>query len=159
MVNQWPVGFGSGSGSGSGNTLSSEVCTSDEHAVEPIPSKEPSTEAIGLARLLNERIVGNNPRARIRDKQERQWAVEADRMISLDNRTAAEIREVIEFSQSDTFWLTNVLSMGAVRKKFDTLWLKRNGAAKPAPVPMRPKRRFELTAGGRRAYETYGVNV
>jgi hypothetical protein len=86
-------------------------------------------------------------------------AVEADRMISLDNRTAAEIREVIEFSQSDTFWLTNVLSMGAVRKKFDTLWLKRNGAAKPAPVPMRPKRRFELTAGGRRAYETYGVNV
>ena len=142
-ANQWltsgPVGFGSGFGSGfgfgSGNTSSFEVGASDKQILKPYTTREPSSEAVELALLLKERIVKNNPKARTTNGQVRQWALEADRLMRINKRTPAEIREVIEFSQTDAFWHQNILSMATLRKKFDQLWLKHKGSAKQGLAP------------------------
>jgi hypothetical protein len=41
-----------------------------------------------------------------------------------DNRTEADIEKVIRFSQGDSFWKNNILSMPKLREKWDTLWMK-----------------------------------
>jgi len=126
---------GFGYGLGSGKTTSSEVGPSDKQYSEPLPSREPSAEAVKLAHLLREKIARNNPQARLTTNQERKWALEADRMIARDGRTPAAIHEIIEFSQADTFWRANILSMGKLREKFDQLWLKRSRpASRTTPV-------------------------
>jgi hypothetical protein len=81
----------------------------------------PSEEAVGLACLLRERILQNNPEARIKD---RGWATEADRILRLDRRGGQEARELIAWCQQDQFWMTNILSMETFRKKYDQLKLK-----------------------------------
>ncbi len=147
-------------------TISSEVGPSDPQVAEPKPLKEPSPEARDVAKLLRARITENNLKAKITDAQERKWATEADRMIRRDGRTPAEIREVIEFAQADSFWRANVLSMEKLRKQFAQLWGKSHAAVtKPAvldhPGPTPPQRlpRPELNDAGRKIYEQAGVSV
>jgi hypothetical protein len=84
----------------------------------------PSESGIGLATLLRKWILRNNPRAKITKPQEFTWRREADLMIRVDGRTEAEIQKVLEWSQSDSFWSANILSMGKLREKFDQLTLK-----------------------------------
>ena len=91
------------------------------------PSKTaqaPSEKADTLASLLRQRILENNPAAKITDNQKAKWAREADLMMLCDRRTEAQIRELIEWSQKDSFWLSNILSMRKLREKFDQLTLK-----------------------------------
>ena len=81
-------------------------------------------------------------------------------MMRLDKRTPAAIRELIEFSQADHFWLQNILSMGTLREKFDQLTLKRKAAAKQGPSPASmPQRRSELNDADKAEYERYGVTL
>lgn len=160
-ANHWQtIGqVGSGVGSGSGKNISSEVRTSDEQIPKATPSNEPSSVAIELAELLRDRIVANNENARVTSDQVKKWAIEADRMISRDRRSSAEIGEVIEFSQADTFWRSNILSMGKLREKFDQLWLKRTSAVKPLPISIQPKRRSALSDAGRHLYAKSGISL
>ena len=85
----------------------------------------PSPEALGLAELLKSLILVNNPKANLPPSLNG-WALEADRMVKLDGRTKDEIKQVIEFSQKDGFWMANILSMSKLRKQFDQLWIKMN---------------------------------
>jgi hypothetical protein len=88
------------------------------------PGPEPSAGGQRLAARLQRLILGNNGRARITPGQVRSWGFVADRMLRVDGRTEAEIEAVIDFSQRDQFWVSNIPSMGALRKQFDRLVLK-----------------------------------
>jgi phage replication O-like protein O len=66
------------------------------------------------------------------------WAVHIDRMIHLDKRDPERIREVIEFSQRDSFWRNNIESTGKLRDKFKALEGKMRSLQK-GKEPERPK--------------------
>ena len=59
------------------------------------------------------------------------WGAEVDKMIRLDKRTPERIEAVIRFSQADSFWCSNILSMSKLRKQFDQLELKMKSAKQP----------------------------
>lgn len=99
------------------------------------PGKKPPSEAgLRLAELLKSHILGNNPKAGIAPAQIQNWAREADVMLR-SGRTETEIREVIEWSQRDSFWKSTILSMANLHKHFDRLTLKKGannyGASNP----------------------------
>jgi DnaJ-class molecular chaperone len=66
-------------------------------------------------------------------------------MIRIDERAPEEIKNVIHFSQTDTFWLANILSADTLRKQYDKLILKMKSMQeqkktedKPAPAYYEP---------------------
>jgi hypothetical protein len=119
---------GSPSSSSSSKISSSEQKTSSDPvsvASSKRPTTGPSLEASRLAALLKSEILRNNANHRITPAQERQWAAIADRMLRIDQRSAEQTGELIRWAQRDEFWRANILSMNAVREKFDQLVLKR----------------------------------
>ena len=94
------------------------------------PSNVPSSDGIKLAAHLRERILINNPTARISKRQERGWAMVADLMIRVDDRPPFRILELMDWAEADPFWRTNILSMSKLREKFDQLTIKMNTCAK-----------------------------
>ena len=73
--------------------------------------------------MVNESENGNKERA-LADPAFRKWATEMDRLISLDKREVPEIEKVIIWCQDDSFWKSNILSAGKLRKQFQQLVLK-----------------------------------
>lgn len=112
------------------NTPSSEVVSQDPKP-EPKPKFPDSSPEVQLSEKLQQHILDNNPKART-PKDPQKWAAEFDKMIRLDGRSIDEIQSVIEFSQSDPFWKSNILSAGKLREKFDQLYLKAKTRASPA---------------------------
>jgi hypothetical protein len=108
----------------------------------PETAKALSQEGMELALLLKKLVLGNNPDAKITESQLRNWAYEVDRMVRIDKRKPGAIREVIEFSQADSFWQSNILSGAKLREKFDQLWLKRASSAKQGQC-QKPQRSSE----------------
>lgn len=76
-----------------------------------------------LSIKLRDLIIKNNPEAKQPDLQK--WAAEFEKMIRLDKRNTQQIIEIIEFSQNDAFWKSNILSPKKLREKYDTLNLQR----------------------------------
>ena len=72
-------------------------------------------------------IRSNDSKAKEPDLQK--WASEIDKLIRIDKRTPEEIAKVIEFSQSDSFWKSNILSTATLRKQFPKLFLKANNGS------------------------------
>lgn len=82
---------------------------------------EPYKLASELSRMMHE----NNASAKQQEERDLQrWAKTFDLTIRRDNRTAAQIWDVMRFSQQDSFWKVNILSADALRKQFDRLTLK-----------------------------------
>lgn len=77
---------------------------------------------IRLAALILEKIIFRLPGFKKPDLQK--WAKDIDLMIRIDNRDTSEISQVIEWSQQDQFWQSNILSASSLRKKFDRLKAK-----------------------------------
>ena len=76
-----------------------------------------------LASELYGLILLNNPNAKEPNLQT--WAKTFDLMIRRDKgRTVENIRTVMNWSQGDSFWHTNILSPDTLRKKFDQLTMK-----------------------------------
>jgi hypothetical protein len=126
-------GSPSSSSSSSSSPASSSEPSGSPHA-RKIRSQglvSPSPVGINLANLLRAGILANNPNAKITAAQMTTWALEADRMISLDNRSESQIAELIAWSQNDPFWRSNILSMGKLRKQFDQLTVKRSSENRP----------------------------
>jgi len=86
-------------------------------------SMEKSDNSKKFAELLKSLILKNNPKAKIPESLN-DWIKEFDHMLTIDKRTPEEIENVMEFSQKDDFWYTNILSAGSLRKHFDQLYLK-----------------------------------
>lgn len=87
-----------------------------------------SSSDVELSNLLKDRIIQNNPKAKITQGQLNEWADCCRKMRTIDKRTEAEIREVLEWSQQDDFWWRNILSMKKLRKQFDQLSVKMNAS-------------------------------
>ena len=60
------------------------------------------------------------------------WAVEIERIMRLDGRTAGEIEAVIRWAHADSFWSGVILSPRGLRDKFTQLLLKMGGPVVPA---------------------------
>ena len=138
--------------------------------LEPEPEKESSLQAspattsrsrsrakifaedspeYGLASLLRERILQNNPHAKVPRASPDHlapWCREIDLMLRVDGRAPPEIDQVIRWCQADPFWRANILSPRKLREKFDTLWLQmqRNGEVKRERGTDSDPRRAEL---------------
>lgn len=80
-----------------------------------------------LAALLRTRILENLPTAKVPPDTEEglcKWAYEINLMIRRDGRSPTDIYRVIEWCQSDPFWMSNILSTKKLRKQFDQLTLQ-----------------------------------
>ena len=91
---------------------------------KPEPDTSSLETAERLADFLWEKIKQNNPKANVTKARLGQWAKDCDRMLRVDGRTEAEIRELIIWSQQDDFWRGNILSMHSLRKQFDRLTMQ-----------------------------------
>ncbi|MBA7478843.1 hypothetical protein ES707_14271 [subsurface metagenome] len=84
---------------------------------------------IKLSTYLFEKIKENNPEAKIPNLQV--WAKHMDYIIRIDRRDPEIIKEIIDWCQADSFWLTIILSTKNLREKFDQLLLKSKRGKKP----------------------------
>jgi len=85
-------------------------------------------EDIQLTQLLIDKMTENNPNSsilrRLTPKRQEIWIDECRKLREIDKRTPEQIEQIIIFSQNDSFWRGNILSMVKLRKQFDQLWLK-----------------------------------
>jgi len=90
-------------------------------AVAISPKKQISEEAKELTQYLWQRIQANNEYAK--EPNLEKWAEEMDKILRIDKRDLKAIRFLIEWSQQDSFWSTNILSPAKLRKHFEKLFL------------------------------------
>ena len=82
----------------------------------------PDSTEYRLAVRLRDGIMRNNPDHRkITDAQLQKWADVVRLMIERDNRTADQVGNMIDWSQNNDFWATNILSVGALRRNYDKM--------------------------------------
>lgn len=91
--------------------------------VSPCPKSEPSDVDIRLVQLLIDLMQKNSPKVKIPQSLDK-WTDACRLMRERDGRTEQEIEAMVQFSQKDQFWRSNILSMTKLREKFDQLWLK-----------------------------------
>ncbi len=75
-----------------------------------------------LSELLFQEIKANKPD--YKEPNFQSWAKDFDFMIRRDKRTPERIEAVIKWAQNDSFWKSNILSPGKLRKQFDALEMK-----------------------------------
>lgn len=97
-----------------------------------------------LANLLLGKIKENNPEHVLRGNIE-SWANDIRLMMERDGRSEEHVRNMIDWSQNDSFWQSNILSAAKLREKYDTMKAQakrkggnsngthRNGAGQNAP--------------------------
>ncbi|MGM9473171.1 hypothetical protein ACS5PJ_14350 [Pseudarthrobacter sp. YS3] len=88
-----------------------------------------------LCTLLADMVEGNGSK---RPEISTTWTDEARRLLDLDGREFAKAENLIRWSQRDTFWRKNILSMTKFRAKYDQLrlaamedWEKNKTTASP----------------------------
>jgi hypothetical protein len=80
-----------------------------------------------LCTLLADSVESNGAR---RPNVTKKWRDEARKLLDRDKVTLADAERVLRWSQADSFWRSNILSMPKFREKFDQLVLKSgNGSA------------------------------
>jgi hypothetical protein len=115
--------------------------TEDRSTEENRPNSRPDftddSREMKAAKYLFSKIRENNAGAK--EPTWQQWAREFDRIFRIDGRDTNDVRVVIDWSQADPFWLTNILSPAKLRKQYDRLKLAmRNPPAKPSVKPLAP---------------------
>lgn len=85
-----------------------------------------------LADYLRKWILKNNPTSRVpNDIKLQAWCKTIKFMIEIDKREIEDIKQHIQFSQTDTFWKTNLLSADKLRKQYDQLTGQMNNKKNP----------------------------
>lgn len=110
-----------------------------------------NSEAFSLSKFLLDLILQRNPKNKKPDLQK--WTVHIDRAIRLDDRTPDELKAVIEWCQSDSFWQSNILSTKKLREKYDQLFLNMS-----RPSVQKPKGGL-TEVDGRVVSETHLQNI
>lgn len=72
-----------------------------------------------LAKELFSEIKRNNDEAKEPNFQ--RWADDFRKLVELDKRSIDNVREVLKWSQQDSFWKGNILSARKLREKYDQL--------------------------------------
>jgi hypothetical protein len=112
--------------------VNSSSCLGIQPAPDPCPApqKAPDTQLVQLLISLMEK---NNPNSsilkRLTPKRQEEWIRQCRLLREADGKTADEIEAVIRFSQQDSFWKINILSMPKLREKWDQLWMKARKAS------------------------------
>ena len=97
-----------------------------------------STSDLENAKLLFELMLLNNPSAK--EPNLEKWANDFRLMREKDNRTDEQIKYLINWTQKDDFWSTNILSPAKLRKQFDALVVKiKKEKAKTQPKVVKGK--------------------
>ena len=113
--------------------------------IKTIKEKEiysPDTLQYQLSELLLLKILEHLPGYKKPDLQK--WAKSMDSLLRLDQRPPEEVKAVIIFAQSDSFWRSIILSVDNLRKQYDRLNMQRfQPRAGPAPIETRGKRGAE----------------
>lgn len=80
----------------------------------------------GLVDLLIEKMQENDPKAKVpkTEKQRDNWANEFRLLVKRDGRGIEEVKEVLVWSQDDSFWKGNILSAAKFREQYPKLRLK-----------------------------------
>lgn len=91
----------------------------------PKKNKEfsPDSQEYVLAQYLLDKMLENNPNSKMPNLNT--WAKSMDMILRVDKRNAEEVKAVIDFCQTDSFWKSNILSVDKLRKQYDQLNLKR----------------------------------
>ena len=106
-------------------TNTSDKSQATRHKTKPKFSDD-STE-MKLAMYLFSKIKENNPEHRpLTDTQKQSWADHIRLMMQRDNRTAEQIKNMIDWCQNDEFWKTNILSTAKLRKQYDKMKVRAN---------------------------------
>jgi hypothetical protein len=116
-----------GSHTEKGEAPSLERGTNTEITTETTTKKKTScqkfsTSDLENAKLLFELMLQNNPSAK--EPNLDKWANDFRLMRERDNRTDEAIKYLINWTQNDDFWRTNILSPAKLRKQFDALVVK-----------------------------------
>ena len=97
----------------------------------PSPSGlDPAADPVDvrLTQLLVDLMLLNNPKSsiikRLTPARQAEWFKQCRLLREADGKTPEEIERVIAFSQTDSFWKSNILSMPKLREQWDQLWLK-----------------------------------
>lgn len=83
--------------------------------------ESPVIDAIELCELLAELVERNTGR---KPKVLKGWVDAADRLLRIDERPLPEATRVLQWSQDDEFWCSNIMSMPKFRKQYDRLKLQ-----------------------------------
>lgn len=113
------------------------------------------SKEIRAANKLWELIQRNNPKAKQQDLQK--WADVFRLMHERDNRSWKDIGTLIQWSQNDSFWSSNILSANKLRKQFDQLTAKMNqegGGFVPEQLPLETPHTFSAAEYAVSAYQT-----
>jgi len=98
-----------------------------------------STSDLENAKLLFESMLLNNPSAK--EPNLEKWANDFRLMREKDNRTDEQVKYLINWTQKDDFWSTNILSPAKLRKQFDALVVKiKKEKAKNQPKVVKGKK-------------------
>lgn len=95
---------------------------------------QPSPEGRRSAQTLSDKIFENHPtRTAPTEAVLMEWSREADRIYKIDKHGWEEILSLIEWSQVDPFWKTNILSMSKFRKQWNQLTAHRSRGGEHEP--------------------------
>lgn len=109
------------------SSSSSSISSSDKKEKSPVLSPD----ALSLCELLKCAILRNDPKARasaiVSFAGPHGWGKDARLMLEKDGRPSREAADLITWATSNTFWKSNILSMGKFREKYTTLKLQKAG--------------------------------
>ena len=111
------------------NISSSQIFEKSKINDERVKKKkvfETDSEAYLLAKFLERCIAENNPKFPQNERQRQRWAKDFDLMLRIDKIDADDIAAIIEWSQDDNFWRSNILSGKKLREKYQQLAMKMN---------------------------------
>lgn len=111
------------------NISSSQIFEKSKINDERVKKKkvfEADSEAYLLAKFLEKCITENNPKFPQNESQRQRWAKDFDLMLRIDKIDADDIAAIIEWSQNDNFWRSNILSGKKLREKYQQLAMKMN---------------------------------
>ena len=133
MPAQWqhsgdPVSKGAASTEGEGEGEGEGEITSSSEIADAIPDREDVTN---LCEHLARRIVNNGGKKPTIGKT---WKNAARLILDRDQRDPDEAHRLIDWCQSDPFWMSNILSMPKFREKYDQLRLRAGTTIQPEPA-------------------------
>ena len=124
-----------------------KITSKEDNIKESISEKLPATShkskkkfaddstEMRLAMYLFAKIKENNSEHKLlTNSQKQKWADSIRLMMERDNRTAQQIKNMIDWCQQDDFWKQNILSTAKLRKQYDTMKPKANAQYKQSPA-------------------------
>lgn len=82
----------------------------------------PSAEASDLCKFFFEKIKERNPK--FKEPKLTAWEKEFDLILTLDKRTPQELKVLIEWVHTHSFWKANILAPASLRKHYDKLLMQ-----------------------------------